>query len=226
MVNLIIIFVFIFNIPLLYSQNEIKNIFDPNNLRNEEEPSSDQKISKNFDFILYGIINTGKIKKVILKPKTFSKDIKNKLNNHEYIILKVGETFQNIKLISIDNDTAKFKKGEEIYSVRVFQNEKYDRIITKKTTSPKIINTTFPSTYQKNINSKKNIKNSKIKKLNIKTKKIKKEKRKSSIPKQQNNNRGNNNPFLEILKKMNKNKSSSSPGTNPFLNLINQRRKP
>ncbi len=223
----ILIFIFI-STTLVFSQNEIKNIFDPNNLNSSKETNNSTEVTKDFDFILYGIIDTGKVKKVIIKPKSFLRISKNKLDKHNYVILKVGESYEDIKLISVDNNTAKFKKGEDIYSLRVFQNKKNDRISIRRKESSTIINVNKHVKYNiPKINKKPVFKNNKNfigKKVNKKN--IKKRNATHKIsPKNKKNL--NTNPFLEILRRSKKynNSPSSTPVTNPFLQLLQQQRR-
>ncbi len=226
--NYLLLFIILINATLVFSQNEIKNIFDPNNLNSSKETSNSTEVTKDFDFILYGIIDTGKIKKVIIKPKSFLRISKNKLDKHNYVILKVGESYEDIKLISVDNNTAKFKKGEDIYSLRVFQNKKNDRISIRKKESPTIINVNkavrhnIPKINKKPVfRNNKNIISKKIKRKNIK----KRNATHKISPKNKKNL--NTNPFLEILRRSKKynNSPSSTPVTNPFLQLLQQQRR-
>ncbi len=227
MKKIYLLFIIFVNATLVFAQNEIKNIFDPNNLNSSKETNTSAEVTKDFDFTLYGIIDTGKVKKAIIRPKSFLRGSQDKLDKHNYVILKVGESYQNIKLISIDNNTAKFKKGENIYSIRVFQNKKNDRISIRKKESPTIINVNKPVKHKiPKINKKSIYKNNK----NLREKKIKREhikKRKIENKKSVNNkNNPRTNPFLEILKRSQKqNNSPSTPATNPFLQLLQQQRR-
>jgi len=225
---ILIILILIFPISLYATDyTKIKNLFDPSILESAETTKNINK-NQNFDFILYGIINSGKVKKVIIKPKFINPKIKKLLNKRNYIELTINQEIQGIKLINIDNDTAVFKKGNSIVKLKVFEEPKSDRraISYKSNPSPLIVNTPpkkgspqkvrnlHKLPHLKSLSKRKNIKqpliNVKNKKNNIKKPVV--------------------NPFLELLRKRNKGvhvikNNPSTPAKNPFLELIKRLQK-
>ncbi len=204
---------------------KIKNLFDPSILENAKVNEKSKK-SQNIDFILYGIIDSGNVKKVIIKPKFITPNIKKYLNKRNYIELSVNQEVQGIKLIKIDNDTAVFKKGDSIVTLKVFQEPKNDRkaLSFNSNSSPLIINT-----IPQNISSKKGkkINQPKSKTIHFKTVTPKRSIKKAKVKK--NAKKPVVNPFLELLKGRKgvhviKN-NPSKPTTNPFLELIKRLQK-
>ena len=222
MKKILVFMILILQVFILHADiNGIKNLFDPSILENKK--NSSQKSSPAPDFILYGIINTGKVKKVLLKPKRLTPKIKDKLNKRGYIVLNLNEEVDGIKFIGIDNNSAIFKKGENIVKLDVFEEPKADRpkISQKNSQGPLIIS----SKPQKIATQKREI--TPVKVLNKPTYKNQRKPQvpqvvKSKVTKPKRTSHRPINPFIELLRraaKQNRNKSTQ-PVENPFLMLL------
>ncbi len=204
------------------------DIFSPDNLKGENNKNSTDKnnIDKINDFTLYAVINTDKLKEVLVKPKRITKDINKLRNKRGYITLHINDKIYKYQLIKIEKNLAYFKKGEKILKLSVFNEEKHDRIkVANKNNGPEVI--AQPPVGGKNVklisqkNNKANIKKPLLI-LNKKNKKGAVKKSNNNNTNKTKNNKKIKNPFLELIEKARKQEGGTS-GTNtpnPFLQLL------
>jgi hypothetical protein len=205
------------------------DIFSPDNLKGiNSEKLQKNDLSKINEFTLYAIINTEKVKKVIIKPKKPTKEVKEFKNRRGYVILNLNDKIYDYQLIKIANNIAFFKQGEKILKLSVFNEEKKDRKrIAEKNNGPQVIappplvppaSVKFKTTKKTNSNIRKKSANG-SKKTNTKKSKISNitNKNTTTIQKKAAN------PFLELIKKAKttkSNKPNNTPTKNPFLQLF------